>query len=321
MLTKDLEAFRSNLTATGELTQGNQEEHATIPSVDTVDSWSIERLSLVKNAEKILQQDVERFRASQRREPPRRHKWGSGAKSPGRASHIGSITENDREHESQAEFAEPDHDEERGTDETSKKRPSEHQSSASTHQVAKEYRDFEDWLRYKSSGVWTYAKILLFFVMVPATGVASILFYVAGDPPCNFVTCTKADENGVFNNDYGKASASWWVLFVCCRQAVTFSMARATESFVVDYIAIRTRWPVRLLGPYVTLCVVQSKGWPCIVFFWAIFDFAMLYGDNRFANHWYDRPLACPCFHRQAITYGLFFPHCVTGCFIRTLSQ
>jgi hypothetical protein len=154
------------------------------------------------------------------------------------------------------------------------------------NRAAEELQDFEDWLRYKRSNVWTYSKILLFFVMLPATGIASILFYLAGNPPCNFETCTKADTAGVFNNDYHLASASWWMLFICCRQTVTFSLARAMESFVIDYIAIRTRWAVRALGPYLTLCIVQSKGWPCTLFFWSVFDFALLYGDNRFANHW-----------------------------------
>jgi hypothetical protein len=44
---------------------------------------------------------------------------------------------------------------------------------------------------------------------------------------------------------------------------------------------------LRLLGPLVTLLLVQSKGWPFVVCWWAILDFALLYGSGRLAKHWF----------------------------------
>jgi hypothetical protein len=323
ILTKDLEAFHSNLLSTDESTQEILVEHTTIASVDTMDSGSIERISLLKNAEIVLKHELESFRASQRREPTKVHRWASGRKSPDRASQYGRTTEGDPEHKSQVELKMLDSDEEKDASERSRKPSSGQPLNSAKNRAAEEFQEFEDWLRYKRSYVWTYSKVLLLFVMVPATGIASILFYLAGNPPCNFETCTKADSNGIFNNDYHIASASWWLLFICCRQVVTFSMARAMESFTIDYVAIRTRWAVRFFGPYVTLCIVQSKGWPCTLFFWAFFDFVLLYGDNRFANHWYDRPQARACCHylghMQQLT--LNFSYFVPGCFIRALSK
>jgi len=42
------------------------------------------------------------------------------------------------------------------------------------------YKDFEDWLKFKKMSAWTYIKICLFYIMIPATVVAGILFYFAG---------------------------------------------------------------------------------------------------------------------------------------------
>ena len=48
---------------------------------------------------------------------------------------------------------------------------------------------------------------------------------------------------------------------------------------------LRTRLP-KFLGSSLSLVLVQAKGWPLIVFLWAIWDFALLYGDRRFVHHW-----------------------------------
>ena len=43
---------------------------------------------------------------------------------------------------------------------------------------------------------------------------------------------------------------------------------------------------LRLVGPVLTLLIVQSRGWPFVCFWWAIFDFAMLANGGQFAHHW-----------------------------------
>jgi hypothetical protein len=63
-------------------------------------------------------------------------------------------------------------------------------------------------------------------------------------------------------------------------------MAQVTQAFIIDFLAIRTTLTIKLFGPMVTLLIVQSKGWPCLGFFWAMFNFALVVGDSPFSNHW-----------------------------------
>jgi hypothetical protein len=100
--------------------------------------------------------------------------------------------------------------------------------------------------------------------------VSFILFYGTGNP-------RPADEN--------QASISWYLLFFA-RQIVTLSLALATQLFIIDFLCVSTKILLRLLGQYVTLLVIMSKGWPFVVFMMSIFDFTLLYGDNAYAKHW-----------------------------------
>jgi hypothetical protein len=43
---------------------------------------------------------------------------------------------------------------------------------------------------------------------------------------------------------------------------------------------------LRFVGPVITLLIITAKGWPFIVFWWGVLDFAMLHGDGAFAKHW-----------------------------------
>jgi hypothetical protein len=133
----------------------------------------------------------------------------------------------------------------------------------------------------------------------------------------NATSTTKAAASkikDIFEGSDIKASASWWILFVGVRQVrrrdgvhaypfhgyihsivtthsvrsqiITLSFAGLTEDIIVDFFAIRTSIGVRSLGPFVTLFLVQSKGWPFILFFWSLYDLALLYGGHSFADHW-----------------------------------
>lgn len=83
-----------------------------------------------------------------------------------------------------------------------------------------------------------------------------------------------------------EASISWWFLFVGIRQAFTFFLALVMELIVIDFLMFRTKLFPRLLGTKLALAVAQSKGWPCILFFWAIIDMILLYGSSPIARHW-----------------------------------
>ena len=70
------------------------------------------------------------------------------------------------------------------------------------------------------------------------------------------------------------------------RQVVTYTLAMVTQSLIIDYFALSSRLFLDWLGPIVTLLVVQSKGWPFILTFWAIYNLILNCGDSDFAGHW-----------------------------------
>lgn len=167
--------------------------------------------------------------------------------------------------------------------------------------IKSRYKDFEEWLKFKKMSIYAYVKFMLFFIIVPAIGVAAILFYAVGNPPCGTtdecnealqtrtVVLNSTGDNGIISitrDIFEDASASWWILFILCRQPITLSLSLATQSFIIDFLALRSKWAVKLVGPFVTLFIVQSKGWPFIVFCWGLYNFALLYGSSKWASHW-----------------------------------
>ena len=137
-----------------------------------------------------------------------------------------------------------------------------------------------------------------------------------GNPNTGIVDL-KQSGNGIFFNQSGEAidprqaSVSWWLIFVCVRskviphrhklkfmtyvitfsfgqvrQTLTFSGAQLFQVIVVDFLCLSTRFSVNVLGSLFTLFIVQSKGWPFILFMWATFNFVVLFGTSRFVQHW-----------------------------------
>ena len=111
-------------------------------------------------------------------------------------------------------------------------------------------------------------------------------------PPGTPVPFIEGDDTVVVDSSCGYrnsepiASVSWWVLFLGVRHVLVFLLARATDVFVIDYIVLQHPRVVRLLGPRVSLVILQSKGWPSILFWWAVWASAFLYGEGAFPNHW-----------------------------------
>ena len=159
------------------------------------------------------------------------------------------------------------------------------------------YKDMEQWLSFRKQSTCTYAKYMLLGLLMPSAGIAAILFYFGGNPPCgttdecnnstallsNVTSDTDMEEVKLF---FDEASASWWILFLGCRQPLTLTLAFATQAFIIEFLALRTKWAVNLFGPFVTLFLVQSNGWPFILFWWAVYDFSLLYGSSRWVRHW-----------------------------------
>jgi len=158
----------------------------------------------------------------------------------------------------------------------------------------------EDWEIWKSffsprkDQVWYYLRVVVLHLIIPATALSAILFYLADNPPTGVVERTDAaDSNStifiasapnVYDNS--TASASWWLLFICVRQVVTFSLAMLLQFLIIDFLCLGTRVMLRLLGPVLTLLLAQSRGWPFVTLMWCSMNFALLYGNTAFAHHW-----------------------------------
>jgi hypothetical protein len=134
-----------------------------------------------------------------------------------------------------------------------------------------------------ASAIYVYCKVVLLYLILPSTGIAAILFHLADNPPTGYDVPETTSGAAVHSST---ASASWWLLFLGVRQVITFSLAMGTELIVIDWLSIRVRGTLRVFGPWITLMIVQSKGWPFLIFAWGLFDFCLLYGDHRFYQHW-----------------------------------
>ena len=146
--------------------------------------------------------------------------------------------------------------------------------------------------RPRRNMIRTYFQRLVLYIVVPFVGVAALLYYCFENPPTGILSSEdlldEEDDKKVDNKDdeeEAEASASWWLLF-CVRQVVTLSLALGVQAIVIDFFSVGTRVIPKLLGPLVTLLIVQSKGWPFVVFAWSILDFSLLYGEHPHAAHW-----------------------------------
>lgn len=167
-----------------------------------------------------------------------------------------------------------------------------------------------EWVGFKKGSLFGYIRQRLLFAILPATGIAALLFYVGENPPCGTQEeCKDAnrladliprnnrtdDEEespleaifGAREERYDDPSVSWWILFIGVRQVVTLALARMFEAIIIDFWVMRSRLAPRILGPYLSLLIVQAKGWPIQLVLWGLLDLGMLYGDRPFARHWY----------------------------------
>ena len=85
---------------------------------------------------------------------------------------------------------------------------------------------------------------VLLFLVFPSLTVASVLFYMFDNP--------SAGETGT--------SISWWIIFIGARQAITMGLAWVGQVFWVEILALRSRLFNTLVGPYVSLAIIQSSG-------------------------------------------------------------
>jgi hypothetical protein len=161
-----------------------------------------------------------------------------------------------------------------------KKKPNPFRHLPGAAKIMEEWDTFNTFLNPRKKTLYTYIKIILFYIMIPSAAIAAILFYLVENPPTGYCPSVGCDDR------FKYPSASWWVLFIGCREVVIACLAKLTESFVVDFLALRTRLTLRLFGPMFTLLLVQSKGWPFLIFIFGMYNFALIVGDSAFSNHW-----------------------------------
>jgi hypothetical protein len=157
-----------------------------------------------------------------------------------------------------------------------KKKPNPFMSLPYADRIKKDWDKFGEFLRPRKTTISQYARFILFYIWGPALGVAAILFHLFDNAP------TGKGEDA----DNSQASASWWIIFVCIREVFIVCMAKVMQLLLIDYFALNTQASLRLCGPLVTLLLVQSKGWPFMVLFWGLLNFALVTGTYPFSSHW-----------------------------------
>jgi hypothetical protein len=155
---------------------------------------------------------------------------------------------------------------------------------------------FVSFLSSRSSVLRYYAKVYA-AIVAPLIGISLILFYLADNPSTGILNYNvtsvfdpETNETALVNIKGEEfqaqtASASWWLLFIV-RQLTLLSAAALIQLMIVDYCCVTTEIAPKCVGRLATLFIVQSKGWPFVVFFWGILDFSFLSGKTPWADHW-----------------------------------
>lgn len=63
-------------------------------------------------------------------------------------------------------------------------------------------------------------------------------------------------------------------------------MARIIQFIVIDSLVLNFKVISKLVGPWVTIFCLQSKGWPFVLGVWGLLDLILLQGDDPFQQHW-----------------------------------
>ena len=144
--------------------------------------------------------------------------------------------------------------------------------------IQQEYQIFKIFLKPRIKKMKFYARLFALFIFLPTIALSTLLFHGLRNPLVS-VGCGDDAKNPC-------PSISWVLNFLVLRQFISYTLARATEIVLIDFIALKTRAFLRLLGPVATLIFVQSKGWPFQLSCWALYSFALNSGVHRFAEHW-----------------------------------
>mmetsp|Transcript_6362 Transcript_6362/g.13250 ORF Transcript_6362/g.13250 Transcript_6362/m.13250 type:complete len:903 (-) Transcript_6362:51-2759(-) len=159
------------------------------------------------------------------------------------------------------------------------------------HATVEEWSSLKDFYKPKQASAGSVLFFYCWSVMTPCLCIAALLFYGVDNPPTGRCTEDLKVDNPIEGGPYNpcrneKTSTSWWLIFIGCRQILMWLLARASEEFFVDFLLLQHPFFVRILGPRISLIVVQSKGWPAIFFGWAFWCSMLLYGTGDFPQNW-----------------------------------
>ncbi|KAL7557216.1 hypothetical protein ACA910_001283 [Epithemia clementina (nom. ined.)] len=147
-----------------------------------------------------------------------------------------------------------------------------------------EWHSLSEFFQPKHQSMKDQLLFVCWAVVVPCIVAAVVLFYFVENPSTG--RCNDQDPCGRNSNGAPVASVSWWILFLGVRQVVTWLLARFSDAFFFDWLVLQHRRVIRLLGSRISLIVIQSKGWPSVTLWWAVWNFMILQGNGRFNHHW-----------------------------------
>ncbi len=107
-------------------------------------------------------------------------------------------------------------------------------------------------LPFVAERLWAFIQHEVTMYLVPAVAVSAFLFYHLNNP-----------------------AISWLILFAM-RNYMTLQLAYGSEYVLVDVLALRSTLLLEIVGPLVTLYIIQAKGWPLICIFWATWSLALI---------------------------------------------
>jgi hypothetical protein len=135
--------------------------------------------------------------------------------------------------------------------------------------IKREAHVIHDFLEPRKGSIFSYCKWMMLVFILPLTLLAIILFYGTSNPPLRDT----------------EATVSWLLLFLV-RNLITMSLAKALEIFVIYYLGLRKRFLSRVFGPVFALIIVQSRGFPCVLFFYGFISLFLLCGRADYQKWW-----------------------------------
>lgn len=145
--------------------------------------------------------------------------------------------------------------------------------------------DIKNFLRPKRNMIYLFLQMAILYIAIPALATAAILFYLVDNPPTGRLAHNGEEVDGKLINTDGNevdpnvTSISYYLLFVGVRQMTTLILALGSQLFLIDFLAIDRGYLFKF-GARLPLFIMQARGWPFVLFFWSMFDWALLSGKH-----------------------------------------